>query len=330
MSVLVTGAAGFIGSHVVERLLGLGEEVVGLDSFDTFYDPRVKDANLDAARQHEGFREVRGDIRDERLLASLPDGIESVVHLAARAGVRPSIELPLEYESVNVAGTLTLLEWMQARRLSRLLFASSSSVYGNSCPVPFSETAAVLEPISPYAATKLSGEGFCYTYHHLHDLSVAVLRLFTVYGPRQRPDLAIHKFARLMREGSPITMFGDGSSQRDYTYVDDIVDGIRSALALVRGGDGRHEIMNLGGNRMITLDEMVQVLAEAMGVTPTVVRAPNVPGDVERTCADIDKAGRVLGYAPKTPFPVGIERFVRWLDAQDGAPGRAAVGGAMP
>jgi UDP-glucuronate 4-epimerase len=327
VSVLVTGAAGFIGSHVVDRLLADGEAVVGLDSFDTFYDPRTKEANLAGARRHDGFREVRGDIRDEALLASLPADIDSVVHLAARAGVRPSIEQPLEYESVNIRGTLTILEWMRARGVSPLVFASSSSVYGNSCPVPFSESARVLEPISPYAATKLSGEGLCHTYHHLFGLSVAALRLFTVYGPRQRPDLAIHRFAHLMRTGEAITMFGDGSSQRDYTYVDDIVWGIRSALSLVRGDRRRYEILNLGGNRMVTLDEMIRVLGEAMGVTPTVVRAPAQPGDVERTYANIDTAGRMLGYRPQTPFRTGIEKFVRWLDAQDaaGAPGRAAA-----
>jgi UDP-glucuronate 4-epimerase len=314
MSVLVTGAAGFIGSHVVDRLLEGGTAAVGLDSFDTFYDPATKEANLVRARSHAGFREVRGDIRDEEVLASLPDDIESVVHLAARAGVRPSIESPLEYESVNVQGTLSLLRWIQERGISSFVFASSSSVYGNSCPVPFSEDAAVLEPISPYAATKLSGEHLCHVYHHLYGLSVAALRLFTVYGPRQRPDLAIHKFARLIRSQEPITMFGDGSSQRDYTYCDDIVDGIRSSLELVCNGSGRYELLNLGGNRMVSLEAMIRVLGEEMGVEPRIVRAPAQPGDVERTYADIDKANRLLGYRPQTPFREGIQRFVRWFE----------------
>jgi UDP-glucuronate 4-epimerase len=315
MSVLVTGAAGFIGSHVVDQLLASGESVVGLDSFDTFYDPRTKESNLAGARTHGRFTAVRGDIRDEPTLASLPADIEDVVHLAARAGVRPSIEAPLLYESVNVQGTLSLLAWMQRTGIRRLVFASSSSVYGNNCPVPFSEDAHVLQPISPYAATKVSGELLCHVYHHLYGLSAAVLRLFTVYGPRQRPDLAIHRFARQMRDGEPITMFGNGSSQRDYTYVDDIVAGIRASLEWVRGEGRRYEVMNLGGNRMISLQEMIEVLGEELGVEPRILPAPPQPGDVERTYANIDKAGRLLGYRPDRPFREGIREFVGWLDA---------------
>jgi UDP-glucuronate 4-epimerase len=328
MSVLVTGAAGFIGSHLVDRLLERGESVVGLDCFDTFYDPGVKEANLAGARGHARFRELRGDIRDHDTLHALPTDIDTVVHLAARAGVRPSIRFPLLYESVNVQGTLSILEWMRERAISRLVFASSSSVYGNSCPVPFSEEARVLEPISPYAATKLSGELMCHVHHHLHGLSILALRLFTVYGPRQRPDLAIHRFARLMRAGEPIEMFGDGSSQRDYTYIDDILDGIGAAIERVRAGDHRYEVINLGGNRMIPLAEMVRVLGEELGVEPCVVTRPTQPGDVERTYANIDKASRLLGYQPLTPFREGIREFVRWLDqsAADGPRGARAGG----
>jgi UDP-glucuronate 4-epimerase len=318
MSVLLTGAAGFIGSHLAERLLARGEEVIGLDLFDDFYDPGVKEANLAAARGRTAFREVRGDIRDRALLARLPDHVEAIVHLAARAGVRPSIEQPELYASVNVDGSLALLELARARAIRAFVFASSSSVYGNNRKVPFAEDDPVDHPISPYAATKKAGELLCHSYHHLHHVGVVALRFFTAYGPRQRPDLAIHKFARLLADGRPIPVFGDGSSARDYTYIDDIVDGVTSALALVRARPETYEIVNLGESRAVTLDEMIRVLSEEMRVEPRIERLPMQPGDVERTWADVTKARRLLGYDPKTDFRGGIRRFLRWFEEERG------------
>lgn len=319
MSVLVTGAAGFIGSHFVERLLARGEEVVGLDLFDDFYDPAVKHRNLTRARAHRAFHEVRGDIRERALLRSLPDHVDAVVHLAARAGVRPSIAQPELYTSVNVDGTVAVLEFARERGLRSFVYASSSSVYGNNERVPFSEDDPVDHPISPYAATKKAGELLGHSYHHLHGIALIVLRFFTVYGPRQRPDLAIHKFARLLREGRPLPVFGDGSAARDYTYVDDILDGMTGALAFVRATPERYEIVNLGESRTVTLSEMIGVLGEEMGIEPAIDPRPLQPGDVQRTWADVSKARRLLGYEPRTDFREGIRRFVRWLDEERGS-----------
>jgi len=316
--VLVTGAAGFIGSSVVDRLLTLGWEVIGLDSYDDFYPTVLKDRNLQHARQVDGFSEIRGDIRDAAVLDALPPGIEYVVHLAARAGVRPSIDQPVLYSDVNVQGTAELLEWMHRGRIRRLIFASSSSVYGNNEKVPFSEADPVENPISPYAATKRAGELLCHTYHHLFALSVVCLRFFTVYGPRQRPDLAIRKFARLMRDGEKIPFYGDGTTERDYTYVEDIVDGVVGALSLVQSGSAMYEIINLGENRTISLATMVSTLANAMNVTPRLERLPLQPGDVLRTFADISKAQRLLGYSPTMEFEDGMERFLEWFDRNGG------------
>ena len=314
MAVLITGAAGFIGSHVAERLLGRGEEVVGLDLFDDFYDSSIKESNLTVARDHAAFREVRGDIRDSELLESLPDDIDAIVHLAARAGVRPSIARPELYTSVNVDGTVALLELATRRRIPSFVFASSSSVYGNNEKVPFAEDDPVDHPISPYAATKKAGELLCHTYRHLQGIEVIALRFFTVYGPRQRPDLAIHKFARLMSEGRPIPVYGDGSTERDYTYVDDTLHGVTAALDHVRAKPGTYEIVNLGESRTVSLNEMIQVLSEEMGIEPEIERLPLQPGDVTRTYADVSKARRLLGYEPATDFGEGIRRFVKWFE----------------
>lgn len=314
MSILVTGAAGFIGSHLAERLLADGREVVGLDCYDHFYDPAIKEHNLKAARDYGSFSELRSDLRDATALDELPDEIETVVHLAARAGVRPSIENPRLYTEVNVLGTLNLLEWMRARGIRDMLFASSSSVYGNNPKVPFHEDDRVDTPVSPYAATKRSGELLCHTYHHLFGMSIVALRFFTVYGPRQRPDLAIHKFARLMREGAPIPMFGDGTSERDYTYIDDILQGVSAALDYVGSPKPVFEIINLGESRTISLKEMIRVLGEELGVEPDVHRLPDQPGDVRRTYADVSKAGEVLGYRPTFEFRDGIRLFLDWLE----------------
>jgi UDP-glucuronate 4-epimerase len=313
MSVLVTGAAGFIGSHFVDTLLARGEQVVGLDSFDDFYARPVKEANLASARGHDAFRLVEGDIRDAACLAALPDDISAVVHLAARAGVRPSIEQPVLYTDVNVMGTMRLLAFAKARGITPFVFASSSSVYGNNDKVPFSEDDRVDHPISPYAATKKAGELICHAASHLDGLAAICLRFFTVYGPRQRPDLAIHKFARLLRAGEEIPMFGDGSTSRDYTYVTDIMDGVTRALDWARTHAGAYEIVNLGESRTVTLSEMIRVLGEETGVEPRIRQLPMQPGDVERTFADVSKARRLLGYDPRVDFRDGVRAFVAWL-----------------
>jgi UDP-glucuronate 4-epimerase len=315
VSILITGGAGFIGSHVVEALLARGQRVVALDSFDDFYAREVKERNLEIARSHEGFRLVEGDIRDEATLASLPD-VESVVHLAARAGVRPSIEQPLLYSDVNLIGTVRLLEFARVRSIEAFVFASSSSVYGNNPKVPFSEADPVDRPISPYAATKKAGELLCHTATHLNGTTTICLRFFTVYGPRQRPDLAIHKFTRLLHEGRPIPVFGDGSTSRDYTYITDIVDGVEKALAWARANSHAHEVVNLGENRTVSLSEMIRLIGELMGREPQIQRLPMQPGDVERTYADVTKARRLLGYDPRVDFREGLREFIAWFEAQ--------------
>jgi UDP-glucuronate 4-epimerase len=313
MSILVTGAAGFIGSHLCDALLARGETVVGLDSFDDFYEPAAKERNLKGALAQGGFELVRADLRDRRALDGLPDGIEAVVHLAARAGVRPSIENPALYADVNIMGTVQLLSWAGSRGVRRLVFASSSSVYGNNEKVPFSESDRVDHPISPYAATKKAGELICHAASHLDGLGVACLRLFTVYGPRQRPDLAIHKFARILRDGGEIPMFGDGTTSRDYTYVDDTIAGVLGALEWVSRAESGYGVFNLGNNQTVALSDMIRTLGEEMGIEPRVRRLPMQPGDVVRTYADIERAGRELGYRPGTPFREGVRRFLEWF-----------------
>ncbi len=328
MAVLVTGAAGFIGSHLVDRLLASGEEVVGLDAFDDFYPRGIKEANLREARDHATFTLVEGDIRDDVLVARLPDRIDAIVHLAARAGVRPSIERPVLYADVNLRGTSVLLDLAARRGIRPFVFASSSSVYGNAPTVPFSESFPVDHPISPYAATKKGGELLCHSAVHLHGLRCIALRFFTVYGPRQRPDLAIRKFARLLLEGAEIPRFGDGGSARDYTWVDDILGGIRASLDWCRAAEpAAFEVVNLGESEPIPLERMIGTLAAALERTPRIRALPPQPGDVERTWADLAHARRVLGYEPSTPFEEGIARFVEWYlaegAAQDGVtPGR--------
>ena len=320
-SFLVTGAAGFIGSHVVEALLAVGHRVVGLDNFDDFYPRDVKESNLARVLGAPAFRLVEGDVRDARLLAGLTTSDTVVVHLAARAGVRPSIELPELYTSVNVLGTATLLEAARLAGARRVVYASSSSVYGDTAPVPFEETWPAVQPISPYAATKRAAELLCATYAHLYPMRVVALRFFTVYGPRQRPDLAIHKFARLMAEGRPVPFFGDGSTERDYTYIDDIVAGVLGAVdwtGAAVAGAGAFEIVNLGESRTTRLDRLVELVSEAlagegMPASPVLDRRLAQPGDVLRTCADISKARRLLGYSPATTVEEGIPRFVRWF-----------------
>jgi UDP-glucuronate 4-epimerase len=316
MRVLVTGGAGFIGSHLVDRLLANGHVVTVLDSFDEFYSPATKRRNISGALSSERFRLLEGDIRDQSLLdAAVPDHVDVIVHLAARAGVRPSLEQPVVYGDVNVNGTVTLLEFARRRGISRFIFASSSSVYGNDALAPFREAETADRPISPYAATKRAGELLAYTYHDLFGLSVACLRFFTVYGPRQRPDLAIHKFARRMLRGDPITVYGDGSMRRDFTYIDDIIQGVQGALAWTAQAP-RYDIFNLGESQTTSVAELIGLLEETLAVKARVEFGPEQPGDVRQTCADITKARTVLGYSPVTSMREGLARFSGWLSTQ--------------
>jgi len=306
---LVTGAAGFIGSHLCEKLLAEGEQVIGLDNFDPFYDPDIKRANLAEVMKSGAFTLVEGDIRDSKCVEEILSGVDMIVHLAAKAGVRPSIADPQTYQDVNVHGTQVLLEAARNYGVKNFIFGSSSSVYGNNKKVPFAETDNVDYPISPYAATKKAGELICYTYHHLYEMDINCLRFFTVYGPRQRPDLAIHKFARLIEAGKPIPVFGDGSMRRDFTYIDDIIQGIRGAMEQCQG----YEIYNLGESRPVRLDELIEKLEEALGKKAIIERQPLQPGDVEQTYADVSKAEKKLGYRPQTEIEEGLKQFVTWL-----------------
>lgn len=323
-TVLVTGCAGFIGSHLSERLLADGYRVVGLDNFDPFYDRRLKEANLATLRAYPRFAFFELDLRHgAAALAALPArAYEAVVHLAAKAGVGPSLHKPAAYVETNVLGTTHLLEWMRQRAVPSLLFASSSSVYGNTPERPFREDAPVLaRSISPYAASKLAGEALTYTYHHLYGLGVLNARFFTVYGPRQRPDLAIHKFARRLRAGQSLSVYGDGRTARDYTFVADTVDGIVRSLAYLRAHPGAYETVNLGSRRPVSLLDLIEALGQAVGVAPRLEFLPAQPGDVELTYADIGKAQRLLGYHPRTALADGLQQFVQWLDQP--APARA-------
>ena len=309
--VLVTGGAGFIGSHLVERLLEEGHEVTSLDAFDDFYDPWVKRANIARHFEYRGFHLVEADIRDRSALErACRADVDTIVHLAARAGVRPSIAQPALYQDVNVSGTQNLLELARSRGIGQFVFASSSSVYGVNPRVPWREEDAVLLPISPYAGTKVAGELLGHVYSHLYGIRFLALRFFTVYGPRQRPDLAIHTFARRLLAGQPIRLFGDGSTVRDYTYVDDVVDGIVRSIAYEGSS---YEVINLGNDRTISLRQLVDTIADVLDVAPLVEHLPEQPGDVPRTWASIDKARRLLGYAPATQLRTGIEQFAEWV-----------------
>jgi len=318
--VVVTGAAGFIGSHLVERLLADGYSVWGMDNFDPFYPRSIKEANLGVANAHTEFRFAEGDLRDPAFLADLFGEASpgAVIHLAARAGVRPSIEQPEAYHDINVMGTVHLLEAMRKAGTNRLLFGSSSSVYGSRDDQrPFKEDEGADLPVSPYAATKRAGELLCHTYYHLYGLSCYCLRFFTVYGPRQRPDLAIHKFTRMLFNGEPLTVYGDGGAMRDYTYVDDTVDGVVRALRLSEdGSDPAFQVLNLGAGRTVSVNELVRLLVETTGVEPNIVNLPPQPGDVPRTWADIGRARELLGFDPQFPVEEGLKRFVQWYREQ--------------
>jgi UDP-glucuronate 4-epimerase len=317
MRIVVTGAAGFIGSHLSERLCARGDEVVGMDNFDPFYPRATKEKNLAQLRGEGRFAFVEGDIRDVAALGRAFDGgrADVVVHLAALAGVRPSLAEPARYADVNLVGTQRVLDAARATGVRRFVFASSSSVYGGDSEPPFKESDLCLKPLSPYASTKRAGELMLWTAHHLYALDVTCLRFFTVYGPRQRPDLAIHKFGRLISAGQPIPLFGDGSTSRDYTFVEDIVDGVMASIDEAVAAPG-FRIYNLGGSRTTTLLGLVELISQALGKKATIDWQPEQPGDMKRTLADVTLSGRALGYAPKVPIEEGLARFVAWLRTQ--------------
>jgi UDP-glucuronate 4-epimerase len=313
--VLVTGAAGFIGSHLVERLLANGERVIGVDNFDPFYPRWEKDHNLSQALANPAFTLVEADCTDLLGLAAATGGhdFDVVIHLAARAGVRPSLEDPVGYSHTNVTGTTAVLELARMRGARRFVFGSSSSVYGNNEKVPFSESDAVEHPISPYAATKRAGELTCAIYAQLYGFNIIALRFFTVYGPRQRPDLAIRKFGTLMLNTRPIPVFGDGSTERDYTWIDDIISGVMAAVERTADSKPGFDIINLGESRTTSLSRLIELLALALEMEPVLDRQPLQPGDVQRTFADVSKARALLGYEPTTPVERGIPLFATWL-----------------
>jgi UDP-glucuronate 4-epimerase len=306
---LVTGGAGFIGSHLIDSLLQDGWRVTALDNFDPFYARTTKEENSALHRQHANYRLAEIDICDQAALNRLSDHYDVIVHLAARAGVRPSIADPLGYQEVNVRGTQAMLELARRLKVPQFVFASSSSVYGINPRVPWSEDDYVLQPISPYASTKVSGELLGHVYSHLYGMRFIALRFFTVYGPRQRPDLAIHSFAKKILAGQPISVFGDGTTRRDYTYIDDIVSGVRAAMGYART---QYEVINLGNNQTVSLSEMIEGLERALGMRAEITRLPNQPGDVPQTWANVDKAAALLGYEPHTRFERGIVKFAEW------------------
>jgi UDP-glucuronate 4-epimerase len=310
MRVLVTGGAGFIGSHLVERLLAAGHEVAILDDFNDFYDPLIKRANIAAVSKNVAIHHV--DLRDAAAVRNVFHGekFDTIAHLAARAGVRPSIQHPQLYYDVNVGGTLHLLEVARLIGVERFIFASSSSVYGVSRTVPFSEDLHLTQTISPYAATKIAGEFLCSTFSHLYQMRVVALRFFTVYGARQRPDLAIHQFTKKIQAGQPIQQFGDGSTRRDYTYIDDIIQGVMASLNY----DGPlFDLFNLGESETVQLKELIAAIEKVLGKKAKINELPEQPGDVPLTCADISKAKKLLGYNPKTKLHEGLPKFVDWF-----------------
>ncbi|HET6855233.1 MAG TPA: GDP-mannose 4,6-dehydratase [Pyrinomonadaceae bacterium] len=313
---LITGGAGFIGSHLVDRLLATDiERITVIDDFNDFYDPSIKRANIREHLNDPRYTIAEVDIRDRSALEQVfkNNNFDCIVHLAARAGVRPSLSEPQLYTETNINGTLNLLELARHKNINQFVFGSSSSVYGINAKVPFSEDDPIRQPISPYAATKGAGELLCHTYSHLYNLRCICLRFFTVYGPRQRPDLAIHKFAKLITEGKPIPVFGDGTTRRDYTYIDDIIDGV---MAAINYDKTNYEVINLGESRTVELRELISLLEKELDTHAIIDRQPPQPGDVPQTFADISKARTLLGYDPKTQIEVGLRRFVEWFQAK--------------
>ena len=310
----ITGGAGFIGSTLSQKLIEQGNKVVTIDNFCDFYNPKIKEDNVKELMQNENFKLYRADIRDRQAIKEIFDenDIDIVMHLAAMAGVRPSIENPILYQEVNCMGTQNILEEMREHNVKNGVFASSSSVYGNCKEVPFREDMTVDYAISPYAATKKANEVMTHVYHKLFDMNIIMLRFFTVYGPKQRPDLAINKFTRLMLEDKEIPMFGDGTTSRDYTYIDDIVDGTIKSCHYCMSNKDVYEILNLGNSSPTTLKEMINIIGEVLEIEPKIKQLPMQPGDVDRTYADISKTKKIIGYQPKTTFKEGIENFVKW------------------
>ena len=319
VTILVTGCAGFIGSHVCTLLLNEGFKVIGVDNFDPFYSRAVKESNLAKFKTHPAFSFYEIDIT-QGLDAIAEIDIKAVIHLAAKAGVRPSIENPAGYIKVNIIGTQKVHEFMQARAINKFVFASSSSVYGNNAKTPFSEDDNVDNPISPYAFTKKTGELMNYTLHHLYKVDVINLRFFTVYGPGQRPDLAIHKFVERISKDEPLVLFGNGETARDYTYVDDTVAGIYSALQYCLQNTGVYTTVNLGNNKPVKLHELVDIIYDVMGKEKNVIYEPMQPGDVDITFADISKAGQLLNYKPATDMATGIKKFIDWYNTHNMQP----------
>jgi len=315
-TILITGGAGFIGSHLCESLLRRGSSVLSLDNFDPFYDPNLKIRNVERIQKTfpDRFELIKGDVRNPDHLSEIFKGhrIDSVIHLAARAGVRPSLADPLLYQDVNIRGTVSLLEACRSHGIHRLIFASSSSVYGENQRVPFSERDLDIQPVSPYGATKRAGELLCYTYSHLYGMDIACVRIFTAYGPRQRPEMAIHKFTRLIDQGKTVPMYGDGSCRRDYTYIDDLIEGILAAMDHLKG----FEIYNLGESQTTSLRELIVLIENALSRKANIQKLEVQPGDVSVTYADITKARERLGYDPKVKIMEGIERFVQWYRAE--------------
>ena len=312
-NILITGGAGFIGSHLVDRLLDEKDwRITVVDDFNDFYSPSIKRQNISAHLSNPQFELIEADIRDADALEKAFDKAtyDCVVHLAARAGVRPSLKEPRLYVETNINGTLNLLELARKHGVKQFVFGSSSSVYGVNPKVPFSEDDPIFNPISPYAATKAAGELICHTYSHLYDMRIICLRFFTVYGARQRPDLAIHKFAKLISEEKPIPVFGDGTTRRDYTYVDDIIAGVRAAMDY---DQSNYEVINLGESRTVELRELISLLEKELGTSAVIDWQPPQPGDVPQTFADISKARMLLSYDPQTQIETGIQRFVEWF-----------------
>ena len=310
----ITGGAGFIGSTLTEKLLNEGNKVITIDNFCDFYDPKIKENNVKPFLDNKNYKLYRGDIRNREDIKHIFDEnkIDVIIHLAAMAGVRPSIENPLLYQEVNGIGTGNILEEAKLHDIKNLVLASSSSVYGNTKEVPFKEDMIVDFAISPYAATKKANEVMAHVYHKLNKMNIIMLRFFTVYGPKQRPDLAINKFTRLMLNNEEIPMYGDGSTSRDYTYVSDIVDGICRACNYVMENEDVYEIINLGSNNPISLKEMINIIGKTLGVEPKIKEMPMQPGDVDRTYANISKARELLGYKPSITFEEGIKKFIEW------------------
>ncbi|MRT92555.1 GDP-mannose 4,6-dehydratase [Ancylomarina sp. 16SWW S1-10-2] len=313
-TIMVTGCAGFIGSHVSEKLIKEGYSVVGIDNFDTFYPKSIKEQNIEGLKNNPNFYFYELDLREETSLDQIGEKIDIVIHLAGKAGVRPSIDDPQSYIDSNITGTKNVLDYMRKKQIKKLAFASSSSIYGNAEEVPFRESAKLDEPISPYAFTKKSCELLNHTYHYLYNLDIVNMRFFTVYGPRQRPDLAIHKFLRLLRKGESIPVFGDGTTARDYTYVNDTVKGIIQTCDYLKLHDNVFDTINLGNCFPVLLSELIDVISKEAKVEPIIERLPMQAGDVKQTYADISKAEKLIGYKPQVKFDQGIKKFVEWFD----------------